>query len=386
MVHMYVVVVGGGLAGSIAAAILGRAGFGVSLIDPHPIYPADFRCEKIDSSQAAILRRTGLADAVLSAATRDNEAWFARSGRVIDKRASDQYGIRYGDLVNNVRAQIPRRVNTIYGKVRAVSLSAKEQRLTLSNQELSARLVIFANGHNHRLRQSLGMQRVELSPCHSTAIGFDFKAVERPEFHSRATTYYFERARDRIAYLTLFPIGSALRANLMTYRDARDPWLRSFRQDPEATLLSLLPGLPRCIGGFEIIPPIAVRPIDLYSTRDYVRPGMVLVGDAFATSCPAAGTGLNKVFTDVERLCNVYIPQWLRTGGMDEEKITEFYRDPQKLAADRMSLKKAGYLRSLSSDPSLAWQIRRAAHSVVRCGRSLLHSAHAPSDTGRDFS
>ena len=41
--------------------------------------------------------------------------------------------------------------------------------------------------------------------------------------------------------------------------------------------------------------------------------GVVLVGDAFATSCPAAGTGTGKVFTDVERLCNVHIPRWLAT-------------------------------------------------------------------------
>ena len=37
-----------------------------------------------------------------------------------------------------------------------------------------------------------------------------------------------------MAYLTLFPIGSTMRANLMVYRDMTDPWLPAFRKAPEA--------------------------------------------------------------------------------------------------------------------------------------------------------
>src|SRR5215510_14802371 len=72
-----IAIVGGGAAGSTAAAMLGRAGIDTVLIDPHPTYPADFRCEKLDASQAALLHRAGLADAVLPAATVDNELWIA---------------------------------------------------------------------------------------------------------------------------------------------------------------------------------------------------------------------------------------------------------------------------------------------------------------------
>ena len=37
-----------------------------------------------------------------------------------------------------------------------------------------------------------------------------------------------------MAYLTLFPIGGTMRANLAIYRNMDDPWLRQFRQAPEA--------------------------------------------------------------------------------------------------------------------------------------------------------
>ena len=43
-----IAIVGGGLAGSLAAAMLGRAGRDVVLIDPHAVYPPDFRCEKLE--------------------------------------------------------------------------------------------------------------------------------------------------------------------------------------------------------------------------------------------------------------------------------------------------------------------------------------------------
>ena len=98
----------------------------------------------------------------------------------------------------------------------------------------------------------------------------------------------------------------------------------------------------------------------------------MLVGDAFATSCPAAGTGATKVFTDVERLCNVYIPQWLASDGMDAEKIAAFYGDPEKRACDARSLDKAYQLRALSIDGGLSWQARRWIRFLARLTQGSL--------------
>ena len=103
-----------------------------------------------------------------------------------------------------------------------------------------------------------------------------------------------------------------MRANLMVYRDMRDPWLRRMRSAPVEALLELMPGLGKLLGDFAVPGFVKIRPADLYVTKGFAKPGIVLVGDAFATSCPAAGTGTGKVFTDVERLCNVHIPALAR--------------------------------------------------------------------------
>src|SRR3954451_7395823 len=136
-----IVIAGGGLAGSCAAAMLGRAGYGVVLLDPHAVYPPDFRAEKLDSTQTAVLHKTGLAEPVLRAASLDGESWVARFGRLIEKRPGDQHGILYDTMVNTVRAEIPRSVEVIHAKVTDISVSAEHQAITLSTGEaISARL------------------------------------------------------------------------------------------------------------------------------------------------------------------------------------------------------------------------------------------------------
>ena len=66
MKYTDIAIIGGGLAGSTAAAMLGRAGIDTILIDPHPTYPADFRVEKLSGDeQIERFRKTGIADSVL---------------------------------------------------------------------------------------------------------------------------------------------------------------------------------------------------------------------------------------------------------------------------------------------------------------------------------
>lgn len=370
-----VAIVGGGLAGSTAAAMLGRAGVAALLIDPHPSYPPELRCEKLGGDQLDLLRKTGLAEPTLRATTLDGEVWEARFGYVVAQKPSDQHGIMYDTLVNTMRAQIPPSVETIFTKVTGISNSDERQQVTLSNgEQISARLVVLANGLNIGLRTMLGIERQVISSCHSITLGFDVAPVGRAAFDFPALTYWPKRASSRMAYMTIFPIGGTMRVNLMVYRDMTDPWLPQFRKTPEAAMRALMPRLQRMMGDFKVSGPIKIRPADLCTTSGYLQPGIVLVGDAFSTSCPAAGTGTTKVFTDVGRLCNVYIPQWLTTEGMDAQKIAQFYDDPEKQACEARSREKAYQLRSLSTDNALSWRAQRWARFLVRLAQGTLRA------------
>ena len=372
-----VIIIGGGLAGSTTAAMLGRAGISAVLIDPHPIYAPDFRCEKLGGAQIDLLQKTGVAEAMLAATTLDSEVWEVRFGRLADRKPSDQHGIRYEALVNTMRAQIPPDVLLHTSKAASIATSDDRQTVTLvDGTQLSARLVVLANGLNVGLRHMLGIERKIIGPSHSITIGFDLAPVGRPAFDFPALTWWTYRARDKLGYLTLFPIGDKMRANLMVYRDVDDPWLRQMRHAPEATLRALMPGLVRFTGEFAMEGPVRIRPADLYVSEGHRQSGVVLVGDAFGTSCPAAGTGTNKVFTDVTQLCNVYIPQWLATEGMGAEKIAAFYDDPVKMACDAWSLDKAHHLKSLSTDPGPSWMVRRVGRFAVRLAQGIRRRLH----------
>jgi 2-polyprenyl-6-methoxyphenol hydroxylase-like FAD-dependent oxidoreductase len=374
-----IAIVGGGLAGSTAAAMLGRAGIPAILIDPHTMYPPDLRCEKLGGTQLPRLRRTGLDQEILRAATVDGEVWEARFGYLVAKKPSDQHGVMYDTLVNTMRAQIPPGVGILYTKVVDVATSDERQRVVLADgEEISARLIVLANGLSIGLRHMLGLERRIISECHSVTLGFDVAPVDRPALPFPALTYWSKRTDTRMAYLTLFPIGDVMRANMMVYRPMDDIWFREFRKNPEATMRGMMPGLDRMTAGFKVSGPIKIRPADLYVTENHRQAGVVLVGDAFATSCPAAGTGTDKVFTDVERLCNVHIPNWLATEGMDRGKISTFYDDPVKTECDAWSTAKAWHLRSLSIDNGLTWRARRWARFIARLAQGMVGLTNKP--------
>lgn len=372
MTETDIAIVGGGLAGSLAAAMLGRAGIDAVVVDPHVTYPDDFRCEKLDPVQLRALELTGIAEPVLRNSTPDRESWVARYGHLVERRPGDQRGIFYDRLVNTIRGQIPAGAFRL-GKVAGIALSGDRQTVTLTDgSAISARLVILASGLNFSLRESLGIRRQVISPDHSISVGFDVTPASGSSFPFDSLTYYAERPADRMAYLTLFPIGSTMRGNLFGYRGLDDAWVKQLRQAPKTALLGMWPRLRDIMDDFDVPGAVRIRPVDLYVTRHHALDGLVLVGDAFATSCPAAGTGARKVLVDVERLCNHHIPGWLGTPGMEQAKLAAFYADPVKRACDTRCRDLAFSLRAFSTSRSPRWAAERRGKFLLQAGRGLL--------------
>jgi 2-polyprenyl-6-methoxyphenol hydroxylase-like FAD-dependent oxidoreductase len=362
-----VAIIGGGLAGASAAAMIGRAGHDAILIEPHMEQRPEFRCEKLDESQLELLCRTGLADEVLPHASVDGQVWVVRYGRLVDRKPSVRAGIMYHDLVNAVRKQIPVGVQHVATKVTAIAGDAGRQRIALATgDEIVARLVIMATGVNPGLRDMLGIEREVLSPCHSISIGFDMKPDSDTPFPFPALTVFPERPDQAMAYLTVFPVPGGMRANLFVYWGMEDTRLRTFRHQPREALLDLIPGLAQFTGAFTIEGQVSIRPVDLVRMNAAQRPGLVLVGDAYSTSCPAAGTGVNKVLTDVQRLCSTYVPAWLGKATIEATDVADFYADPVKVQCEVDSLQKALWLRRVSTGTSLRLRGWRGGRFVVQ--------------------
>jgi 2-polyprenyl-6-methoxyphenol hydroxylase-like FAD-dependent oxidoreductase len=362
-----IAIVGGGLAGSLSAAVLARAGHRVTLVDKRAVYPDEFRVEKIGGHQLEMFRRLGFIGGLESAASPYDRVLNVREGKVVDVSVGQAYGLPYADLVAMARSQIPDPSSLIIDEVTAVSCSDDLQHLELaSGRRITARLVVLATGMAGALGYRLGIKRRVLAERHSVSFGFTITRRDGAPFDFEALTCYGERTADGIDYLSLFPVRAGMRANLFMFRDPTDPIMRELRREPEATVLRLLPGLQRFLGDFHVIDRVQNWVMDLSVVEGHLQPGVVLIGDAFQTNCPAAGTGVARLLVDVERLCTEYAPQWLMTAGMSAEKISQFYSDPNKVAADQQSLKMARFRQALTSRNDIGWDVRRRLHFLRR--------------------
>ncbi len=362
-----VAIVGGGLAGSLAAAVLARAGHRVVLVDKRAVYPDEFRVEKIAGQQLAILQRLGFIRELENVASPYGRVINIKEGRLVDVSVGQAYGLPYADLVAMARGLLPDSSSFIVDQVTAVSCSDDVQHLSLaSGRTIASRLVVLATGMAGVLGYNLGISRRVLAARHSVSFGFTIARPDNAPFDFEALTCYGDRASDGVDYLSLFPVPGGMRANLFMFRDPTDPIMRDLRRETKSTLLRLMPGLQPYLGDFRVTDQVRNWVMDLSVAEGHLQPGVVLIGDAFQTNCPAAGTGVSRLLVDVERLCTQYVPRWLETDGMGKEKISQFYLDSDKIAADQHSLKLAWFRQALTANKDIRWDVQRRLHFLRR--------------------
>jgi 2-polyprenyl-6-methoxyphenol hydroxylase-like FAD-dependent oxidoreductase len=368
-----VFIIGGGLSGTLAGILLARAGIETTVIDAHEVYPQDFRAEQVVGEQVTVLIQLGLLDVVVGGAAPIHRATASRRGRTVGSVTAPHYGIRYEDIVNHARRRKPPRLRFLSGKVIDLDLSAGWQRIRLSDGVVcNARLVVLATGQGRRLQTRCGMTRNVISAAHSLAFGFDIKPGRPEMFRDIVQVAYGEGGAGSIDYVTAFPLDRTLRANLFAFPDKQDPFVRAVMQRPAETLRESMPGMFRLWGGMEVTSRVEMRVNDLSVATDVGRDGVVLIGDAFQSPCPAAGTGIGRLLNDIDHLCNHYIPAWLGSAGMGAEKIAQFYDDPAKQAFDAEALRVAAYRRAFVTETNLGWRMHRGRVALQNNLRKLL--------------
>ena len=363
-----IIIVGAGAAGVTAAAVLGRQGHRVLLLDASPTCPPVFKAEKIERAQLQTLRQFGLEDSLLPACTRISEVNAAFDGRIFKTLATEQLGLSYAALVDTLRESLPANVEFRVGRVQSIHPNPYTPSVCLeSGEQIIARLVIIACGINQVLQSQLGLTRHVVQKEQSLALGFHIAPVNARSFPFQAVTYYPSSAADRIDYLTLFRTPQAMRANLFAFRSISDPWVREFLQQPRLLLERCFPKLPKVIGEYSVTGRVESARIDLYRNEGDPQPGVVLIGDALQNVCPSTGLGLHKVLTDIDVL-SACVPAWFSRPYVDTQQLAHFYHHPRKLAADSAAVASAQRHRSAATDPSPTWRAHRTLlHAKWRC-------------------
>jgi 2-polyprenyl-6-methoxyphenol hydroxylase-like FAD-dependent oxidoreductase len=352
------VVVGAGVAGASAAIGLANRGLRVALVDRRARCAPCFKAEKVEPDQADRLRELSLFDGVRPKLTPIRAIASAYRGRVLAITEIGQYGVDYWELANAIRDLVPDSVEQRTQRVVQIDLSGERRRVVLDDGSvLEGRIVVLANGISPGLAADLGLHYRDVRRPHSLVFGFDVELERMPE-GCDSLTYYAERISTRLDYLTLFPIGARWRANLFSYLDPKSAEARAILRTPTESMARSFPRLERLVGRLEAHDRVEAQKIDLYQLSEPPRDGLVAIGDACQSVCPATGTGLSKVLTDVVVLCD-HLPGWIATPGMGSEKLADYYGDPRKRNGDAQSLDWAEHRRNFSTRTELRWRVHR---------------------------
>ncbi len=366
-----IVVVGGGFAGCVAAIALAGEGRKVALIESSPTIPDLFRAEKLAGDQLPLLEELGLLDDFKAASTPVEEFVNIRGRHIVDISRQLQLNMLYRDMIEVLRKRIPAQVAIRYDRVEDIVTGEDGQRVTLAGGEtIETRLVVLATGHGEALRRKLGLQRVRAHSRPTVSVAFTL-TPPADGFRFQSLTAYGERQGDRVDYISLFPIGADLRANLFLFSDIEDRRLKAIDERGMPALFELLPGLRPWIGDCGWVGDFASFPVELCKVENVVRPGLVVIGDAFRTSCPAVGTGLSCALVDVVCLREL-VGRWFATPGMGAEKIAAFYGAPRKMARDFSTHALAFRRRKAVTDESRAGEFRQTAYFLARGLRDRL--------------
>lgn len=355
-------IVGAGIAGSLAATLLARAGRRVALVDLSWRPKQDFRVEKIVGPPIEELRRLGLLAPLVARATAVDEVLSVIRGRRLDRRDTRHFSISYTDIVEVCRDGLPETVDRIEGRVVSVSTSPTLQTVSFQDgRRLAARVVVLATGHAARLRSDLGIGFRPLLPVPTLCFGIDLRTTSASACPV-GVTFYGDDASHGIDYAAFLPTREGLRGNLFSFSSLDAPWIGALRSDPGKALPLMLPGFETWLSGWSV----SGRPDMFVATvacaERHGRDGIVLIGDAFMVSCPAGGTGFARLLTDVSRLCEVHLPAWLDAPDRTAARLSSFYADATKVAADQSALRIAEVRRGFTLRTSLSWTARRHLH------------------------
>lgn len=308
-----VVINGGGMVGAALACGLAREGFSVAVID-HLIPQAfvegqapDIRISALGAGSVNILKALDIWPQILERRCtpyRHLETWEWQTARTIF--SAEMLGLpELGYMVENSVLQrvlwerMQQQNIALYCPNSLIDWRGKAGRwlLTLADgHEISARLIIGADGANSKVRQlaKIGIQ------------GWDYAqacmliSVRTQQAPGDSTWQQFTPQGPR-AFLPLFDNYASL------------VWYDSPQRIQQLTQLSvqqltdeIAQHFPQRLGQVEILQRGAF-PLTRRHAKRYFLPGIALVGDAAHTINPLAGQGVNLGYRDIDQLINVLV-------------------------------------------------------------------------------
>ncbi len=327
-----VLIVGGGIAGSALAIMLGRKGFTVELFERGK-FPKDKPCgEGIMPAGVAVLRRLGLADAVGGApfyGVRYHFGGQSAEGRFpgadLLTVGRGQRRLHLDHVVFHAASATPGVTTHLGANVESpLQENGCVTGVLVNGEPWRASLVVAADGVHSRMRHRLGLNQ----PIRRKRIGAraHFRLAAEREQPPWVDVFV---ARGYEIYVTPLPNNEILVACLADAEALEGPLDRAYKRwwRSQPSLAARLDGAEQ-ISELMSISPLAAK------ARCGVAPGIVLLGDAAGFLDPITGGGMTQALMSAELLAGTMVRHW-NTG---EEWIFAYERERRAMLWDYSAL------------------------------------------------
>ncbi|WP_020157889.1 MULTISPECIES: FAD-dependent monooxygenase [Methylobacter] len=331
-----VVIVGGGMVGAAVACSLGGSRLKVAVIEsslPQSFsadQPHDLRVSALSIASKNILETVGAWPGIIGrrfcpfrrmrvwetagdTEFRSDDIGHAELGYIVENRVTQLALLDRLSDFDNVELICPAMIN----KIRySVAHQGDHSTLELSDgRQLSAKVLVAADGGQSRVRQAVGL------------------GVTSWDYKQHALVIYIETdyGQQDITWQRFVPSGPQAFLPL-TGHYGSIVWYNSpdevsrLKALPEAELMAeLMTAFPDCLGKVKGILGTASFPLKRQHAQDYVKPGVVLVGDAAHMINPLAGQGVNIGLLDAATLGEVLIEARNHGQAIDDIAVLKRY-------------------------------------------------------------
>ncbi len=372
-----VVVVGGGMVGSAAALALVQLGLSVALIEPQSPPSNSSSLEAIPNQRVSAIQRS-------------TETLFKQLGvwtylqscqptPFVDMRISDWQGFaltlsaqaiwqqNLGYLIENDtmtwaiwQALAERSGWQHYAARLATAPQQRQQHWQLhldDGHKFSAKLVVAADGAKSFVRESLGMTQSQHDYQQSCIV-----ATVSTEMPHQACCW--QHYRTSATPFALLPLRQPHQVSIAWYLppEEADFYLT---QSPEVQAQAMTQASGGMLGRLYPLNALQAFPLIRRQSRQYVRTGLLLVGDAAHTVHPQAGQGVNLGFLDVIALSDVLKEAIAHQQPIDDMRVLKRYE--RRRQADAFVVQRGMDMVShLFSDQPIMQQVRQGIQPVSR--------------------